>query len=69
MTYPHDDKPMTTAEFRKALNLLGMTQAEAAQRLGVSPRTARGYATNYPIPQGTAILLRMLVRQHTRESA
>lgn len=62
MNYHQDDERMTTAEFRTALARLGWTQEQAAREIGVSPRTARGYATNYPIPPSKAILLRLLVR-------
>ena len=34
----------TSAEYRDVLNLLGLTQAEMAELLGVSVRTAHGYA-------------------------
>ena len=40
----------TSAEYRDVLNLLGLTQAEMAELLGVSVRTAHGYANGGRIP-------------------
>jgi transcriptional regulator with XRE-family HTH domain len=53
---------MTTEQFRAALASLNLTQAEAAKLLGVCLRTAAGYATGKPIPDGYAKLLRLMLR-------
>ncbi len=48
----------TSAEYRDVLNLLGLTQAEMAELLGVSVRTAHGYANGARIPEPVARFLR-----------
>ena len=42
--------PMTSIQFRKALDDLGLTQGEAAEWLKISIRAAHGYANGAPIP-------------------
>lgn len=50
---------MTPAAFRTALDRLGLTQSEAARRLGVDPRTVRRWiAGDRKIPGPVAVLLR-----------
>ncbi len=53
---------MTPTQYRTALERLGLTQDSAAQFLDVSLRTSHGYANGSPIPEGTAKLLRLMVR-------
>ena len=53
---------MTANQYRSALDKLGLTQAGAAEFLGVSIRTSHGYANGVPIPEGYAKLLRLMVR-------
>jgi hypothetical protein len=53
-----DDEPkMTSAQYRRALEALGLTQESAAQFLGVSIRTSHGYANGQPIREGDALAL------------
>jgi transcriptional regulator with XRE-family HTH domain len=53
---------VTADRFRAALAKLGLSQAAAAQFLGISIRTAHGYANGHPIPDATAKLLRLMIR-------
>jgi hypothetical protein len=53
---------MNQNQYRTALERLGLTQDSAAEFLGVSLRTSHGYANGSPIPEGTAKLLRLMVR-------
>lgn len=53
---------MTANQYRSVLDKLGLTQAGAAEFLGVSTRTSHGYANGEPIPEGYAKLLRLMVR-------
>ncbi len=55
-------QPMNQHQYRAALERLGLTQDSAAEFLGVSLRTSHGYANGSPIPEGTAKLLRLMVR-------
>jgi hypothetical protein len=57
---------MTPAQFRKALDDLGLTQAQAAEWLGISIRAAHGYANGAPVPEPIAKLLRLMVRLKLR---
>lgn len=53
---------MTPAQFRASLTKLALTQGDAARLLGVSLRTAHGYAHgDSPIPEGFARLLRLMI--------
>ena len=54
--------PMTSIQFRKALDDLGLTQGEAAEWLKISIRAAHGYANGAPIPEPIAKLLRLCIR-------
>lgn len=53
---------MTSAQYRAALDRLTLTQAGAAELLGISIRSAHGYANGEPIPEPVAKLLRLMVR-------
>src|SRR5258708_30328345 len=48
---------MTSAEYREVLDLLALTQAEMAELLGVSIRTAHGYANGARIPGANSRLV------------
>ena len=53
---------MTPAQYRNALDRLGLSQVKAAEWLGISIRSAHAYANNAPIPDAIAKLLRLCVR-------
>ena len=54
---------MTSNQYRKALEALGMSQQAAANFFGVSLRTSQGYALGeYPVPEAVAKLLRLMIR-------
>jgi transcriptional regulator with XRE-family HTH domain len=53
---------MTANQYRAALAKLNLTQAAAAEFLGISIRTSHGYANGEPIPEGYAKLLRLVIR-------
>lgn len=54
---------MTHHQYRTAIAALGLTQHQAAEWLGVSPRSSQGYALGeYPVPEPIAKLLRLCVR-------
>lgn len=53
---------MTAKQYNAALERLSLTQAGAAELLGVSIRSSHGYANGAPIPEGYAKLLRLMVR-------
>lgn len=53
---------MTPSQYRAALDRLDLTQAGAAEFLGISIRSAHGYANGDPIPEAIAKLLRLMVR-------
>ncbi len=53
---------MTKNQYRAALVALDLTQAQAADFLGISIRSAHGYANGKPIREGDAKLLRLMVR-------
>ena len=52
---------MTAIQFRAALDRLSLTQAQAAEALGVSIRTAHGYANGKPIPKPVELLLQRIL--------
>ena len=56
----------TSAEYRDVLNLLGLTQAEMAELLGVSVRTAHGYANGARIPEPVARFLALTLSKYER---
>jgi hypothetical protein len=54
---------MTANQYRKALETLEMSQAKAAEFLGLSLRSSQGYALGeYPVPEAIAKLLRLMIR-------
>lgn len=53
-------KPMTAKQYREALDELDLTQDGAAEFLGVSLRSAHGYANGAKIPHPVATLLRLM---------
>lgn len=58
---------MTANQYNAACEALGLaTQAAQAKFLGVSLRTAHGYANGSPIPVAMAKLLRLMVRLKLR---
>jgi predicted DNA-binding protein (UPF0251 family) len=57
---------MTAKEYRKILDQLGLTQGEAAKTLGVSLRTAHGYANSSPIPEPMAKLLTHMLKEQRK---
>lgn len=54
---------MTRHQFRAALASLGLTQAEVANILDISTRTAHGYANGWPIPKVVEMALAFLLMQ------
>ncbi len=55
---------MTANQFRKALKALGLSQGEAAKFLGVSLRTANGWANEVtPVPEAVAMLLTVMIKR------
>ena len=57
---------MTPTQYKAAIKALGMTQHETAVFLGVSIRTANGYANAQPVPLYIAKLLRLCVKMKLR---
>lgn len=53
---------MTPTQFRCVIASLKLTQAEVATFLGISIRTAHGYANGHQIPEGYAKLLRLMIK-------
>jgi plasmid maintenance system antidote protein VapI len=54
---------MTGDEYEKAIEMLGLTQVAAARFLGVDDTTSRRWiADKHPIPDSTAMLLRVMIR-------
>ena len=56
--------PMSWREFRRALKRLGLSQIQAANHLGVSPRTVRYWVAKdaekrTPIPGPVVLVVRM----------
>jgi len=57
------NKRMTPAQFRDAIARLGLSQGSAGRWLGISPSAAERYARGeYPVPQPTAMLLRLVMK-------
>lgn len=55
---------MTKGQFRTAIETLGLTQADAAEFLGVCPRTGQNYALGKSrVPEGFAKLLRLMIKR------
>lgn len=59
---------MTRNQYRAALAALGLSQAGAAEFLGISIRSSHGYANGEPIPEPTAKLLRLMLRLKIKPS-
>lgn len=54
---------MNGTQFRKAIATLDMSQGEAATFLRITIKTSNNYANDkYPIPEGTAKLLRLMIK-------
>lgn len=53
---------MNGEQYKKAIATLGMTQGAAAEFLGVSLKTSNSYANGAAIPEGTAKLLRLMIK-------
>jgi len=54
--------PMNSAEFRAALDSLGLSQVRAAKLFGASDKAARNWAAGRnKVPYAVAILLRLMV--------
>lgn len=47
---------MTPAEYRSALETLGLSQLAAGRWLGVSPKTAQRYATSGPAETASRLI-------------
>ena len=54
-------KPMTGAEYKKAIAQLGLSQQRAGLWLGLSKRTGQTYA-EIGAPKQTAMLLRLMLK-------
>ena len=53
---------MTPAEYRTAIQALGLSQVAAGRWLDVDPRTSRRWASgDVPVPESVAKLLRLAV--------
>jgi transcriptional regulator with XRE-family HTH domain len=57
---------VTSTEYRDVLDLLALTQAEMAELLGVSIRTAHGYANGACIPEPVARFLALTLSLYER---
>jgi len=55
---------MTSQQYRSALEHLGLTQADAAEFLGVSVRSSHGYANGAPVPVAIAKLLKLTIHSN-----
>lgn len=54
---------VTPAEYRAALNALGLSQGRAALLFGVDPRTSRRWALGEAaVPRMVALVLRLVLR-------
>ena len=54
---------MTSKQYRRAIENLGLSQQKAAHWLGVSPRTSQNYALGETrIPEPVAKLLRLMIK-------
>lgn len=53
---------MNGKQYKEAIADLGLTQDRAAEFLGVCPKTSNSYANGKTIPEGTAKLLRLMVK-------
>lgn len=57
---------MTGPQYKRALHRLGMNQGEAADFLKISLRTSASYAAGETIPEGVAMLLRLMIRSNLK---
>lgn len=58
---------MTPAEFKDALRVLSLTQAEAAGLFKVNERTVRSWiGGRAPVQEGVAIALRLMIKHGER---
>jgi DNA-binding transcriptional regulator YiaG len=58
---------MSPQQFRQALRQLGMSQVQAAKRLGVNPRTVRRWvAGDSRIPESVSLVLQLWGRERRR---
>jgi hypothetical protein len=54
---------VTPAQYKTAIDRLGLSQERAGDWLGVGRRTSQGWALGeYPVPEPVAKLLRLMVR-------
>jgi hypothetical protein len=64
------DKPMTKAEYRRAIEALGLNQVQAGKFLGISDRTSRRWAAGTrPVFPTVEILLRYMLRRRISPKA
>jgi len=54
---------MTPPEYRATIAALGLTQSEAARKLGIGVRTSHGYATTTNAPEKIRLALMALEMQ------
>ena len=60
---------MTTAQYNKALETLGLSQGRAAKLMGLSIRTTNGYATGErKIPKLVQLYLELLIKNDKKEN-
>lgn len=52
---------MTPAQYKKAIEELGLSQERAGEWLGVSPRTGQRYAVEGP-PKAAAMLIKLMLK-------
>lgn len=53
---------MSPAQFRVAIEKIGLSQERAGEFMGRSPRQGQRWANGDPIPESVAKLLRLMVR-------
>ena len=54
---------MTPSQYKTAIKVLGLSQHQAADWLGIGRRTSQGFALGeYPVPEPVAKLLRLCVK-------
>jgi transcriptional regulator with XRE-family HTH domain len=59
---------MTAKQLRKLLDNAGLSQSEAARRLGISARNMRRYvAGDSPVPRAIELALRYLIEHETQK--
>lgn len=59
---------MTKAEYRRAIDALGLSQVEAGEFFELVDRTSRRYAGGGPIPAAVTMLLRVMVKKRLKPS-